>query len=106
MLGRFFSVVAVSIVVILGSGFARMAATGFAQAPLHWHAMSGLGLLMAAIFGVIYFLHYPRLAAGIAAQNWPGAGAAMNRIRLLVATNLGLGALTVVVATLGVHFVR
>jgi uncharacterized membrane protein len=106
VLGRFFSAVAVSIVVILGSGFASLMATGFAQAPLHWHAMSGLGLVMAAIFGVIYFLHYPRLAAGVAAQDWPGAGAAMNRIRLLVATNLGLGALTVVVATLGVHFVR
>lgn len=106
VLGRFFTAVAVSIVAILGTGFARMAATGFAQAPLHWHAMSGLGVLMAAIFGVIYFLHYPRLKAGVAAQDWPAAGAAMNRIRLLVATNLGLGALTVVVATLGAHFVR
>jgi len=101
VLGRFFSTVAVSIVVILGSGLARMAATGFTQSPLHWHAMAGLGVLMAAIFSVIYFLLYPRLTAGVAAQDWPGAGAAMNRIRLLVATNLGLGALTVVVATLG-----
>lgn len=106
VLGRFFTVVVASIVAILGSGFVRMAATGFAQAPLHWHAMSGLGVLMAAIFGVIYFLHYPRLKAGVAAQDWPGAGVAMNRIRLLVATNLGLGVLTVVVATLGAHFVR
>lgn len=106
VLGRFFTVVVASIVAILGSGFARMADTGFAQAPLHWHAMSGLGVLMATIFGVIYFLHYPRLKAGVAAQDWPGAGAAMNHIRLLVATNLGLGVLTVVVATLGAHFVR
>lgn len=101
VLGRFFTAVAVSIVAILGSGLARLAATGFAQAPLHWHAMAGLGVLMAAIFGVIYFMHYPRLKAGVAAQDWPGAGAAMNRIRLLVATNLGLGGLTVVIAMLG-----
>jgi uncharacterized membrane protein len=106
VLGRFFSMVAVSIVAILGSGFAGMAAMGFAHAPMHWHVMSGLGVLMAAIFGVIYFLHYPRLKAGVAVQDWPAAGAAMNRIRVLVATNLLLGMVTIVVATLGIDFVR
>lgn len=102
VLGRFFPVVAVSIVAILASGFARMVATGFAQAPLHWHLMAALGLLMAAIFALIYLFHFPRLKAAVAEQAWPVAGAAMNRIRLLVATNLWLGGLTIVVATLGV----
>lgn len=106
VLGRFFTAVALSIVAILGSGFAGMAMTGFAQAPVHWHVMSGLGMLMAAVFGVIYFLHFTRLKAGVAVQDWPAAGAAMNRIRVLVATNLLLGAATIVVATLGIHFVR
>lgn len=106
VLGRFFMAVAASIVAILGSGFAIMGVTGFAQAPIHWHVMSGIGLIMAAIFTVIYFLHYPQLKARVAAQEWPAAGAAMNRIRQLVATNLLLGALTVVVATLGIHFTR
>ena len=106
VLGRFFTTVAASIVAIMASGFALIGATGFGLAPIHWHAMSGIGLLMAVIFGVIYFLHYPRLKADVAAQDWPAAGAAMNRIRLLVATNLLLGALTVLVATLGVHFIR
>ena len=101
VLGRFFRVVALAVVVILVSGFARMVATGFAQAPLHWHMMSGLGLLMAAIFAVIYLLQYPRLKAAVAASDWPVAGAAMNRIRLLVATNLALGVVTLLVATLG-----
>jgi len=96
----------VSIVAILASGFAIMGATGFGQAPIHWHVMSGIGLAMAAIFGVIYFLHYPRLKAGVALQDWPVAGAVMNRIRVLVATNLLLGVLTVVVATLGTHLGR
>lgn len=104
VLGRFFKVVAVAVVVILISGFARMVATGFAQAPLHWHMMSGLGLLMAVIFAVIYLLHYPRFKAAVAATDWPVAGAAMNRIRLLVATNLGLGVVTLLVATLGGAF--
>jgi uncharacterized membrane protein len=103
VLGRFFVAVAVALVAILGSGFAGMALVGFAQAPLHWHLMSGLGLLMAAIFAVIYLFFYPQLKASVAAQAWPAAGATMNRIRQLVATNLLLGALTVVVATLGSH---
>ena len=106
VLGRFFTAVALSIVAILVSGFATMISTGFAHAPLHWHAMSGLGLLMVAIFCVIYFLYFPRLKAGVAAQNWPVAGAAMNQIRLLVATNLLLGGVTVVVATLGALIAR
>lgn len=106
VLGRFFLAVAVSIVAILASGFVIMGMTGFGQAPIYWHVMETSGLLMTGIFCVIYFLHYPRLKAGVAAQDWPAAGAAMNRIRPLVATNLLLGALTIAVATLGSHFVR
>ena len=106
VLGRFFVAVMVSIAAILASGFTIMGAMGFGQAPIHWHVMSGIGLAMAAIFGVIYFLHYPRLKAGVAVQDWPAAGAAMNRIRILVAINLALGALTIAVATLGTHLGR
>lgn len=101
VLGRFFKAVAISIVIILLSGFATLAATGFAQAPLHWHVMAGLGLLMSAIFGVIYLQYLPRLEAGVAMLDWPFAGAAMNSIRILVMTNLALAGLTIVVATLG-----
>ena len=104
VLGRFFVAVALAVVVILLSGFASLKMTGFALAPLHWHAMAGLGLLMAAIFAVIYFRLYPRLQAGVAAEDWPAAGAAMNSIRQLVVTNLLLGGLTLAVATLGASF--
>lgn len=106
VLGRFFKVVTLSVVIILISGFASLAATGFAQAPLHWHVMAALGLLMSAIFGIIYFLYFPRLRAGVAGLDWPLAGAAMNRIRVLVMTNLFLGALTIAVAMLGSHIGR
>jgi uncharacterized membrane protein len=106
VLGRFFKAVAISIVIILLSGFASLAATGFAQAPLHWHLMSGLGLVMALIFGIIYFRFFPRLEAGVAMLDWPLAGATMNSIRRLVMTNLGLGVLTIAVATLGNLVVR
>ena len=63
--------------------------------------MASIGLWMAAIFAVIYFMYYPRLVKGVTVKDWPVAGAAMNRIRLLVATNLLLGAVTVTVALLG-----
>jgi uncharacterized membrane protein len=106
VLGRFFKVVAISVVIILLSGFISLAVTGFAQAPLHWHLMSGLGLVMALIFGIIYFRFFPRLEAGVEMLDWPVAGAAMNSIRRLVMINLALGALTVVVVTLGNLVVR
>jgi uncharacterized membrane protein len=101
VLGRFFAAVAVSIVAIVVSGFVSLVNVGFAAAPWYWHLMLVLGLVMACIFGLIYFLHFPRLKAGVAAQDWPVAGAAMNRIRPLVATNLLLGASTIAIATLG-----
>ena len=103
VLGRFFVAVAVSVVAILASGFVMMAAAGFGNSPAHWHFMMGVGLVMAVIFGVIVMQFYPRLKAGVAVQDWPSAGAAMNRIRQLVATNLALGATIVVVATLGTY---
>lgn len=101
VLGRFFVAVTVSVVAILASGFAMMAGAGFGSAPAAWHVMMGVGLLMTAIFGIILLHFYPRLRAGVAAQDWPAAGAAMNRIRQLVATNLALGAAVVAVAALG-----
>jgi uncharacterized membrane protein len=91
VLGRFFVAVTVAIVAILGSGFALMVAAGFGNAPFHWHVMMGLALVMTAIFGFIYFRLYPRLVGEVGLQNWPAAGAVMNRIRGLVAT-IGAGA--------------
>lgn len=105
VLGRFFKAVAVCILLILGTGFVSIATVGFAQAPLHWHAMSGMGLVMTTVFGVVYFQYFPRLRAGVAGEDWPAAGLAMNRIRQLVAINLLLGGATILVATLGGAFV-
>jgi uncharacterized membrane protein len=101
ILGRFFPAVTGAIVAIIGSGIALMLIPGFARAPAHWHLMMTIGLVMAAIFAVIALRFFPQLRQGVAAGDWPAAGAAMNRIRQLVATNLLLGTLTVAVATLG-----
>lgn len=101
VLGRFFLAVALAVVIILVSGLLMLLAVGMAQAPVHWHLMLATGLLMAFIFAVIYWRHYPRLRAAVAASDWPVAGAALNGIRLLVATNLALGTATVAIAVIG-----
>jgi uncharacterized membrane protein len=99
--GRFFPLVGVAIAFILGSGLAMLLPVGMRAAPIHWHLMLGLGLLMMAIFGHVFFGPYRRLCAGVVAQDWKAAGAALNSIRQLVGVNLLLGALTIALATLG-----
>ncbi len=63
--------------------------------------MTTVGLAMTIIFGVIVLRFYPRLRAAVATQDWPAGGAALNRIRVLVMTNLILGAVTIALAVLG-----
>jgi uncharacterized membrane protein len=100
VLGRFFNAVSIAVLAIFATGLWRLGEAGGA-APWRWHAMAGIGTLMAVIFGVILFRYYPRLKAAVAGQDWPAGGAAMNLIRPLVLVNLNLGVLTVVVALLG-----
>jgi len=102
-LGRFFTWVSVSILLILVSGVAIMvlfASNGGRMGP-HIHAMSALGVLMMAIFGHIRLAAYRRLRAAVAAQDWPAGGAAMNQIRQLVLLNLVLGLITTVIVFVG-----
>lgn len=99
-LGRFFRLAAASAVAILASGGALTARVGMAQAPLGWHVMMTLGVVMAAIFTLIYAMLYPRLRSAVDQQLWPAAAAVLNRIRTLVLVNLGMGTLAVGAAVL------
>ena len=101
VLGRFFNAVTVAIVAIFATGLWRFGELGGAPAPWRWHAMAGIGSLMAVIYALILLRWYPRLKSAVAAQDWPAGGAAMNAIRPLVLVNLNLGVLTVIVALLG-----
>ena len=98
VLGRFFAAVAVSVIAILGSGFAMIAISGFAGGTMGRHLMMGIGVAMTLVFAVIYLRLYPQLRARIEAGEWPAGGAVLDRIRRLVVVNLGLGTLTVLVA--------
>lgn len=99
-LARFFPLVLVAIVVLLGSGLLMFSLLG---GRAHWsvHAMLALGLLMMALFAHIRWALFPRLQRAVAAQAWPVAGAALNAIRPLVNLNLGLGCLVFVIAVVG-----
>ena len=95
VLRRFFVVVAISIAVLLATGVALMLQVPGGRAPVGWHVMAGLGILMMLIFGHIFFGPWRRMRAAVAAQDWPEGGKRMNQIALLVKVNLGLGWLAI-----------
>jgi uncharacterized membrane protein len=54
-----------------------------------------------AVFVAIWFGPWRRLQQAVTAQDWPAGAAALNRMRRLVVFNLGLGVVTIAIATLG-----
>ncbi len=97
-LGRFFRLVAVAVVAILLSGWLLIARVGLAQAPVGWHLMLAIGVLMALVFAFIYVRLYPALRDAVAAKQWAAGASVLNRIRGLVFVNLCLGFLAVAAA--------
>jgi len=95
VLCRFFAGVWASIAVLLLSGAFMLATVGMKGAPTGWHLMLGIGLLMFAIFGHLYFGPFRRMKAAVAAANWPEAGRRMAQIHPLVVVNFALGWLAV-----------
>ena len=87
-IGRFLRVVWVAMPVTVASGFARLAQTGFADAPRAWHWMAATGLAMAVVFAVLWFGPFATMRRHAGAQRWPEAAAAGEQVRRLVATNL------------------
>lgn len=101
-LARFFGGVTASIVLLLASGSALIAiGGGFGAMRWSVHTMFGVALLMIVIFGWIRLRLFVQLRDAVAGREWPRAGAALNAIRRLVATNLGLGTAVFVVALAG-----
>ncbi|NKQ09823.1 CopD family protein [Pseudomonas sp. SST3] len=98
---RFFKWVWVTVLVlpISGIGMWHMRFDGLEGAPRYVHIMTGLFLVMLALFLRIQLLQLPELKRAIAAQNWPEGGAALGKIRRLVGINLLLGLLVVALAS-------
>ena len=95
---RFLPYVGIAVLLLIATGLGLLAPVGMARAPLGWHLMLTLGLVMSAVYAYIYWALFPRLRAQCTASAWPDAGQTLNRIRRLVALNLGLGVLVVAAA--------
>jgi uncharacterized membrane protein len=99
----FFPWVWVAILLLLASGYWMVFKTfgGFARVGLHIHLMQGIGWLMIALF--VWLFHGPWLALkrAVEAEDWPRAGASLNRIRQIIAVNLPLGLIVVVIGASG-----
>lgn len=98
---RFLPYMAAGVTVLAISGVGLFVPIGFHAAPPGWHLMLGVGAVMLALFAYVWLALFPQLRAQVAASAWPAAGQVLNRIRQLVALNLGLGVLVVAAAVAG-----
>ena len=94
-LQRFLQLVWISIAVLLLTGLAMLLGVGMKNAPVGWHAMLGIGLLMFALFGHLYFGPFRRLKQAVSAADWPEGGRRVGQIATLALVNLVLGTLAI-----------
>ena len=104
---RFFVWVWISIFTLLITGFWMIFAElgGMENIGLHIHIMLGLGIFMMLLFMHVYFGPFRRLQYAVIESNWETGGVKLNQIRILVKTNLILGLLVVIVASVGRYWV-
>lgn len=105
-LPRFFAWVWISIAALLISGYWIVFGQygGFALTPVHVHIMQTTGLIMVALFAVLWLRPFARLRRAAAAGDLPAAAKALGTIRLIVAVNLALGLLTSVIGVAGAYW--
>jgi uncharacterized membrane protein len=99
----FFPWVWTSILLLLASGYWMVFTTfgGLARAGLYIHVMQLIGWVMVALF--VWLVHGPwrALKRAVDAEDWPRAGANLNRIRQIIAVNLPLGLIVVIIGASG-----
>lgn len=95
ILARFLKLVIVCIAILLITGGLMFAGVDMKIAPKGWHVMLGLGFVMFAIFGHLYFVPFRRLQRSIAMADWLAASKQLAQIHTLVLTNFALGWLAV-----------
>jgi uncharacterized membrane protein len=101
--GRFLPAVGLSIVVLLLTGYGMLFLMfgGFRAAPLYVHVMQGTGIVMMLLFAHLFFAPWRRFRMALDGGSIPEAAERLNQIRIIVAVNLGLGIITILVATTG-----
>ncbi|UUZ65279.1 CopD family protein [Polaromonas sp. P1(28)-13] len=95
VLRRFFVLVWPAIAILLLTGLVMLLGVGMKNAPMGWHLMFGIGLLMFALFGHLYFGPFRRLKHAVNASDWPEGGRRVGQIATLAMVNLALGALAI-----------
>jgi uncharacterized membrane protein len=100
---RFFLIVWHAMPIVLASGYALVffGFGGFRGTIWTVHVMHLAGLVMAAIFIVVFFGPWRTLQAALDTGDRPAAAASMDLIRRLILANLALGLATVALAGLG-----
>jgi len=95
--------VGVSIVALLATGIAMIFLMfgGFPRAPIYVQIMMAVGILMMLLYLHLLFAPWRRFRAALDAGALPEAARRLNQIRVIVAINLLLGAVTVVVGGTG-----
>jgi uncharacterized membrane protein len=103
---RFFPMVLGAVVLLLVTGGHMYAATyrvlkaagtgvGMGIMPLGWNLMAWIGLLMALLFGHIFFAGFKKYRRAVQAADWPAAAKAAGQIHALVVANFVLGWLAI-----------
>ncbi|MDB5891616.1 MAG: hypothetical protein JWP47_2447 [Polaromonas sp.] len=94
-LRRFFAAVWVCIGLLLASGLGMMLGVGMKNAPIGWHLMFGIGILMFAIFGHLYFGPFRRMKLAVAASDWAESGRRAGQVVTFARIILGLGTVAI-----------
>jgi uncharacterized membrane protein len=102
--GKFFKMVTVSLVLIWGSGLAMLGtaiSNGLKPWPVGWHVMITLAAVMTILFFYIRFSLFAQAQRAFAAAKPGELGPIMEKIRICVMTNMGLGFVVVAAAIFG-----
>jgi uncharacterized membrane protein len=100
---RFLPWVGLAIVALLASGFAMifLMFARIGSAPPYVHVMLGTGIVMMLLYLHLMFAPWRRFRDALDRGALPEAAKSLNQIRVIVAINLVLGALTIVVGGTG-----
>jgi uncharacterized membrane protein len=100
---RFFLWVWIAVVALPATGYAQVFLDfgGFAEAGPHVQIMHVIAWVMIALFLFLYFVTYRAYRRAVADARWPDAGARLNTIRRIVATNMVLGLITAAIGASG-----
>lgn len=95
VLRRFFAGVWLTMAILLVTGLIMLLGAGMKNAPVGWHLMLGIGVLMFALFGHLYFGPFRRLRQAVSASDWPEGGHRVGQIAMLAMVNLALGTVAI-----------